>query len=528
MGDTERDVTRRAGIVGLGTMASRVLGLVRESVIAAYFPTEAIDAYQVAFMIPNSFRRLTAEGSFSISVTSVFSKVWAEGDLAESQRFVRATLGFALMFLTALVGIGMFGAEWMAWLAGRGFATDPEKFALATGLTRWMFPYVLLVSLTALAMGVLNSAGRFFSPAFAPVLLNVSIIGCSVGLVGVMPDLGLHPIYALAVGVLIGGVAQMLVQFPSLRALKLLVRPAFDLGHRGLRQVLKITLPMVFGAAAYQVGLFVSANLASTLGSGAVTYIQFSTRLMELPLAVLVMAISTAALPSLAALKGQGKIEEMKRTYGHALRLALFVTTPATVGLIVLAEPVITILYQRGLFSHADALATAGALRWMAAGTCSVALVRQTVPVFYAIEKVRVPVLMTVANICVFTASAVLLMRPFGHEGLCMALSIAATAQGVGLVLALRVKVGRLGLARVVKSSLKMLGASVPMAAASWGVSLLGRWELGGNSARNIGVLLAAVVAGVAVYVLAAAALRSPELGELKAALRGRDKGEAA
>ncbi|MBW2276247.1 MAG: murein biosynthesis integral membrane protein MurJ [Deltaproteobacteria bacterium] len=528
MGETERTVTRRAGIVGLGTMASRILGLVRESVIAAYFPKEAIDAYQVAFMIPNSFRRLTAEGSFSISVTTVFSKIWSKDELAESQRFVRATLGFALMFLTALVGIGMYGADGMAWLAGRGFASDPEKFALAADLTRTMFPYVLLVSLTALAMGVLNSAGKFFAPAFAPVLLNVSIIGCAVGLAGTMPELGLHPIFALAIGVLIGGVAQVALQLPALSALKLLVRPAFALGNRGLRQVLKITLPMVFGAAAYQVGLFVSANLASTLGDGAVTYIQFAARLMELPLAVLVMAISTAALPSLAALKGQGKLDQLKRTYGHALRLALFVATPAAVGLIVLAEPVITILYQRGLFTHADAVETAAALRWMAAGTCSVALVRQTVPVFYALEKVRVPVLMTVVNIGVFAACAVLLMKPFGHEGLCMALSIAATAQGLGLVLALRSRLGGLGLLRIGLNWLRMLGATLPMAVAAWGVSQAGRWELGGNSARNIGVLVAAVVAGVVVYALVAFAFRSPELGELLAAFRSRGKGKDA
>ena len=151
MSDIDKAVTRRAGLVSLGTLASRILGLVRESVIAAYFPKEVIDAYQVAFMIPNSFRRLTAEGSFSISVTSVFSKVWSGGDLAESQKFVRATLGFALMFLLALTVIGVLGAEGLAWAAGRGFAQHPEKFELATDLTRAMFPYVLFISLTALA-----------------------------------------------------------------------------------------------------------------------------------------------------------------------------------------------------------------------------------------------------------------------------------------------------------------------------------------------------------------------------------------
>jgi putative peptidoglycan lipid II flippase len=522
MSETSRAVTRRAGIVGAGTLASRVLGLVRESVLAAWFPKEAIDAFQVAFMIPNSFRRLTAEGSFSISVTTVFSKTWDTGDLEASRRFVSVTFGFALVFLAALTAAGLLGAEGLTWLAGAGFAEHPGKFELAVDLTRTMFPYVLLVSLTALAMGVLNSAGRFFAPSFAPVLLNVAIIGCAVGLAGVMPGLGLHPIHALAIGVLVGGAAQVVFQIPSLRAAGLLVRPRLDLKHPGLRKVLGITGPMVFGAAAYQVGLFVSASLASTLGTGAVTYIQFATRLMELPLAVLVMAISTAALPSLAAQRGRGETGEMKRTYGHSLRLALFVGTPAMVALIVLSEPVIAILYQRGLFTHADTLQTAAALRWMAAGICSVALLRQTVPVFYALERVRVPVLMTVVNIAVFVAAALPLMGPFGHVGLCMALSLAATVQGLALVAVLRFQIGPLGLRAVVLSFLRMLGAAVPMGAAVFGLGLLGRWHEGGNSPRNIAVLTGAVVAGVIVYAAAAFALRSPELGELLDAVRRR------
>ncbi len=520
--ETSKAVTRRAGIVSLGTLASRILGLVRESVIAAYFPKEVIDAYQVAFMIPNSFRRLTAEGSFSISVTSVFSKVWSGGDLAESQKFVRATLGFALMFLLALTVVGVLGAEGLAWAAGRGFAQHREKFELATDLTRTMFPYVLFISLTALAMGVLNSAGKFFAPAFAPVLLNVSIIGCAVGFAGTMPTLGLNPIYALALGVLVGGVAQMLFQLPSLRSLGLLVRPTFDLGHRGLRKVLRITLPMVFGAMAYQVGLFISASLASTLGHGAVTYIQFATRLMELPLAVLVMAISTAALPSLAALKGKGEIAQMKQVYVHALSLALFVATPAMVALIVLAEPVMTIMYQRGLFTHDDVIQTANALRWMAAGICSVALLRQTVPVFYALEKVRIPVIMTVVNIAIFISCAIPLMGPFGHVGLCMALTIAATAQALGLVLVLRKQLGPLGMRKTLVDWLRMILAVAPMGAAVWGTSLLGRWEAGGNSPRNIGALALSVVVGVAVYGIVSHALRSPQMRDLIDAVRKR------
>jgi putative peptidoglycan lipid II flippase len=524
MSDGSRAITRRAGIVGIGTLASRITGLVRDSVIAAYFPKEAIDAFQVAFMIPNSFRRLTAEGSFSISVTSVFSKIWAKGDLAESQRFVRATLGFSIVFLLIVTVLGMVGARGLTWAAGSGFASHPDKYALAISMTRAMFPYVLFVSLTAFAMGVLNSAGKFFTSAVSPLLLNVATIGCAVGLSAAMPGFGLDPIFSLAIGTLVGGVAQLVIQLPPLWKLKLLVRPAIDLANAGLRKVLRITLPMVFGAAAYQVGLFISNTFASQLGHGAVTYIQFSARLMEFPLAVLVMAISTAALPSLAALRGQGEMEEMKGVYMHALRLALFVTTPAMVALIVLAVPIMTVLYQRGLFQHDDVVKTAAALQWMAAGICSIALLRQTVPVFYALEKVRIPVIMSFANIAAFVASAVPLMRVYGHVGLCMALSIAATVQGVGLVVVLRLRIGRLGLAGMTKAWAKMLVAAAPMGAVAWWIAALGRWERGGNDPRNVIVLGGAVVAGIVVYALAARALRMTELAELVAAVRRRRK----
>jgi len=528
MGDTQKAVTRRAGIVGLGTLSSRVLGLVRESVIAAFFPKETIDAFMVAFMLPNLFRRLTAEGAFSISVVSVFSKIWSKGDRDASRDFASKVYGFALLFLIGLTILGVLGAEQLTWLAGGGFKAHPAKFALATELTRFMFPYIFFISLTSLAMGLLNATGRFFAPAFAPVLLNISIIACAVSLAGTLPSLGLAPVYALGLGVLIGGVAQLIFQLPSLKAAGLLVRPALDLKNPGLRKVLALTGPMVFGAAAYQVHMLIATNIASGLGHGAVTYIQFANRLLELPLAVLVMAISTAALPSLAVLKGRGRTDALKDTYTHILSLALFVATPAMVGLIVLAEPVVAVLYQRGLFSHEDTLATAAALRWLAAGVCSVALVRQTVPVFYAMEQTKSPVLMGVVSIFLYVVCTLLLKDRYGHVGLCMAATIAATGQGLGLVLVLRRQLGRLGLGQVVRSWLRALVASALMGPFVYAVARFGHWEAGGNSAKNILVLVLAVTAGVVVYAALARLFRSPELSRLIAAVHRDGKGKDA
>lgn len=522
MNNTNKTVTKRAGIIGAGTMSSRVLGLVRESVIAAYFPKEAIDAYQVAFMLPNSFRRLTAEGSFSISLTTVFTKLWQEGDLTRSREFVASVYGFALLFLGILTVLGVFGAHWLTLAAASGFSDNPEKFSLAISLTRTMFPYIFFISLTATAMGILNAAGRFFAPAFAPVLLNVSIIGCAVGISGAVPSLGLNPIFALAMGVLLGGVAQMIAQMPSLIALKLLVFPRFSLKNAQLRRVLRLTAPMVMGAAAYQLWNIEATALASTLAEGSVTYITFAQRLFELPLAVLVMAISTAALPSLAGLVGQNQLEEAKRVWNHAFRLALLVATPAMVAIIVLAEPLVTIMYQRGLFTRADVVETAGALRWLAAGMCSVALLRQTVPFFYALEKVKIPVVMTFVMIVTYTIAAFILKDVYGHRGLCMALSVAATIQGVGLFIILRFLVGPFAVGHLVKSWLRILAASVPMAGAVHYLQLWGNWENGGNSYLNIAVLGLCVFSGGLVYAASAYAFGVAEFKELLGAVKRR------
>ncbi len=525
MQETHKRLTHRAGIVGLGTLSSRILGLVRESVIVAYFPKEVVDAYTTAFVLPNSFRRLTAEGAFSTAVISVFSKIWTVEGLEASRRFVRATVGFALVFLLALTLLGTLGAEQLTWLASWASGGHAEKFALATRLTRVMFPYVLLISLTALTMGVLNSTGRFFAPAFTPVFLNLSIIGCAVGLSGTMPSFGIEPIFALALGVLIGGVAQVVFQLPSLHRAGLFVRPSFDFRHAGLKKVLKLSGPMIFGAAAYQVGIIFSNSLAWTLPHGSVMYIYAANRMMELPLAVLVMAISTAALPSLAALRGQGKTDEMKQAYGHALRLALFVATPAMVALAVLAEPVIAVIYQRGHFTHAETLQTAAGLRWLALGICSIALIRQTVPVFYALEKVWPPVIMSMLFIGAYVATAVPLKGPLLHQGLCIGMSAAASIQGLGLVVILRRLIGPLGFGATLRSWARVAGACVPMGVAAYGISLLGQWERGGNSVQNIAVLILTVIGGLGVYLGSAYLFRVVELRELVEALRARRKG---
>lgn len=521
MGSTN-DVARKAGVVGASTMASRVLGLVREAVVVAAFPKEAVDAFQTAFLIPNTFRRLTGEGAFSPAVVSVFTKIWNAGNMPESKRFVRSVSGFSLVFLLVLSLAGMLGADPLTWLATWGSGGHDEKYLLTVRLTRFMFPYILFISLTALAMGILNSTGRFFAPAFAPVLLNVAIIGCAFGLTGTLPKLGIDPIFAIAVGVLIGGVAQALFQIPSLRAVGLLLKPSIDFRYNELIKVLKLTAPMILGAASYQVGIIFNTALAWTLPDGSVMYINSANRLIELPLAVLVMAVSITSLPNFSALYGAGKVPEMKKAYAHALKLTLYVSTPAMIALVVLAEPITAILYQRGHFTYVETMKTVPALQAAALGICSMAFVRQTVPVFYAIENSKTPMMMTMLFVIANGIAGFTLKGPFLHVGLCMAISIAPTVQGMGLVYLLRKKIGKIGFKSILKSWGLALLACIPMAAAAAAVANAGRWQQGGNSPRNMLVLLAAIVLGGILFIAASYLLRIPEFMSLKDAFMRR------
>jgi putative peptidoglycan lipid II flippase len=522
MAGETKSIAKGAGVVGASTLASRILGLVRESVVVAMFPKETVDAFQTAFLIPNTFRRLTGEGAFSPSVVSVFTKIWAGGDMEECRRFVRSITGFSLVFLMVLTLVGVIGADPLTWLATWGSGGHGEKYRLTINLTRFMFPYILFVSLTALAMGILNSTGRFFAPSFAPVLLNVSVIGCAFGLSGAMPTLGIDPIFSIAVGVIIGGIAQAVFQFPSLRAVGLLLKPSIDFKYKELKKVLRLTAPMILGAASYQVGIIFNTALAWTLPDGSVMYINSANRLIEFPLAVLVMAVSISALPSLSALYGAGKITEMKQAYSEALRLTLFVSTPAAIALIVLAEPIVTVLCQRGHFTYAETMQTVPALQFASIGICSMAFVRQTVPVFFAIENSKTPMMMTILFVIANGVSGFLLKGPFAHVGLCMAISIAPTVQGMGLVYMLRKKLGRIGFKGVIKSWALVLAACIPMAFAAYGTSLLGHWQKGGNSPRNIAVMLAAVSVGMVVYFAAAYVLKVKELMSLLESVKRR------
>ncbi len=520
-GSGRAHVARKAGVVALFTLASRVLGLVRDSVTAALFPRGATDAFFVAFTIPNVFRYLLAEGSLVIAFIPVFTEYRKRSE-EEARRLAAATLGAALVVvgLVCLAGIAL--APWIVRLFAEGFVADRERFDLTVWLTRAMFPYLLFVAVAALAMGVLNTLGHFSTPAASPVALNAVIIATVLCASTAMAALGLPPVTSLAAGVVLGGVAQVLLSLVPLARRGYLVWPRLELAHPGVRRIGRLMAPALFGLIVYQVNILLARRFASFLGEGAVSSLYYAQRLVELPMGLFAFSVATATTPELAVHVAEGQGERFKETFRESLALTLFMVIPASAALATLGVPICAVLFQRGRFDWSATRDTSAALVGFAAGMWAAAGVRATVPAFYAIGETRAPVRMALVGLVAYVASALVLRGPLGAPGLAFAVAIASAAQFAGLAAALRRRLGRLGMRALARSVARVLAASAVACAGAWAVSLAGRWEQGGALARNYVVLAAAVAAGVALYVAAASALGCPELARVREALRRR------
>jgi putative peptidoglycan lipid II flippase len=514
---TERQLVGALGSIGSATLASRVLGFVRDMVVALAFGAGPItDAFFVAYRIPNILRRLLAEGALSTAVIPVFTEYAAVRSRDELRRLLRATLGAAVVVLIATTLLGIALAPWLLRLIAPGFTSDPAQETLAVQLTRVMFPYLVLVGLSALAMGALNAEGRFFAAALGPAVSNVGMIA------GVLL-LARHvdpPILALALGVLVGGVGQLLVQLPDLRRAGLLVGPSWEPRHPALVRVARLLAPAVFGLAAVQVMVFVNTLLASLLPAGSISFLYYADRVMEFPLGIFGIALASAALPAMSRQAAASDTRALVGTLNFALRLTAYICIPATVGLLVLRTPIIRVLFERGRFTSADTVATAQALSGYAVGLVAFAAARISAQAFYALGRPGVAVRVGMVAVAADVVAALALMGPLGHAGLAYASSIGAFVNLLALLWVARRRFGRLGGHALLASSLRSTAAAIPLAAWCWlALPMLGvRRGLAADAA-----LLAATIAGGAlVFWLASAALRSPERGALRQLLPRR------
>ncbi|EMP53918.1 Virulence factor mviN [Marinobacter santoriniensis NKSG1] len=418
---------RSSGVVGMMTMLSRVLGLVRDMVIARYFGAgTGADAFFVAFKIPNFLRRLFAEGAFSQAFVPVLSSYREGQDISEVRRLVNAVSGSLGLVLLGVTLAAILGSPLLTAVFAPGFLDNDVKFALTSEMLRITFPYLLLISLTAFAGGILNSYDRFAVPAFTPVLLNLSMIAAAIWLAPLMTE----KVMALAWGVLIAGALQLFFQLPFLMRLGLLPRPKVDYRHEGVIRILKLMTPALFGVSVSQINLLLDTVLASFLQTGSVSWLYYSDRLSELPLGVFGIAIATVILPSLSRKHAAASADQFAATLDWAVRAVLLIGLPAALALLLLAEPLIATLFGYGEVTGRDVSMSAQSLRAYSVGLLAFMLIKVLAPGFFAREDTSTPVKIGVIAMVANMVFNLALILPLAHAGLALATSLSAWLNG--------------------------------------------------------------------------------------------------
>jgi putative peptidoglycan lipid II flippase len=522
---TEKLNTRAAGVVALAVLCSRVLGLLREQIFTALFGGGRImDAFTIAFRIPNLLRDLFAEGALSTAFVTTFSKTVAlEGDAA-AWRLANKTATLTAVSLSAISVLGILLAPWLVAVLAPGFEGD--KATLTVTLTRVMYPFILLVSLAALVMGMLNARSVFGMPAMASSFFNLGSIVTGV-LVGLWldPHFGERAILGLAIGTLVGGTLQLTVQLPALRRLGYRYRPDFHWRDPGVRSILRLMGPSVLAASTTQVNVLVNSVFASKLGDGPIIWLSVAFRLMQLPLGIFGVALGTVTLPLLARMAAAGNMHAFRSELARGMRLAFLLTIPSSIGLMVLAEPIISVLYQHGRFGAYETAESAGALRFYAIGLCGYAALKVLVNAFYAVDRRKTPMVVSFVAVAlnlllnwIFTVKL-----GWGHRGLAFSTACVASSNFLILYFLMRSHLGRLE-SRAMGALLVKVGvASLVLLAIAWGGAglLLGDWASERFWPKLLSLTL--VIAGAAgAFFLTGAMLGIGEVRELARALRAR------
>jgi putative peptidoglycan lipid II flippase len=493
--------------VGSMTLLSRVLGFVRDAVIARAFGAGLMtDAFFVAFKIPNLLRRLFAEGAFSQAFVPILGEYKAKRTPEETRKLVDHVAGMLTLALLVVTVIGVIAAPWVVYVSAPGFVDEPDKFALTVGMLRIIFPYILFISLVALAGGILNTYSKFSIPAFTPVLLNLSML---FGALVLAPHFQ-PPVLALAWAVALGGVLQLAFQVPHLMRLKLLPRFTLNFRDAGVWRILKLMGPAVFGVSIAQLSLLINTIFASFLVTGSVSWLYYADRLMEFPTGMLGVALGTILLPSLSRHYATASHEEYAKLLDWGLRLTLLLALPAAVALAVLAVPLIATLFHYGNFTDHDLWMTRQALVAYSVGLLGLIMVKVLAPGFYARQNIKTPVKIAIFTLLATQAMNLLFIGPFKHAGLALAIGLGACINAGLLYFHLR----RGGIYAPQPGWWKFLlqvgAALLAMAAVLWwGMGPAEGW-LHGRAWTRVGHLAGLVLGGAASYfaVLFAVGLR--------------------
>ena len=508
-------LARAAGVISVATMASRLLGLVRDQVLAYLFGAgHAMDAFNVAFRIPNLVRDLFAEGAMSAAFVPTFTRKLATSSRGDAWRLGNYVVNALVLVTGALVLAGILFADSLTALFAADYATVPGKLELTTTLTRIMLPFLTLVALAAVVMGMLNSLGHFFVPALSPAMFNVAVV-LSAAAVPLAPRFGIDPIVAIAAGAVVGSAGQVALQWPALHREGFRYRPILDWRDPGLRQVLFLMGPGTLGLAAVQINVFVNTVLATGEGAGAVSWLNYAFRIMYLPIGLFGVSVATAALPSLSAHAAREELAELRQTLSSGLRLMLMLSVPATIGLVALASPIVGLIFERGRFTAADTAATAAALVYYAPGLVGYSAVKLAVPTFYALKESRTPVAVSAATVVINVTLNLLLVRVMGYQGLALGTGIAALFNAGVLFALLRSRLDGLDERRIATALGKILAASIVMGVAAFVTEDAVRaWVPGADLLSQALRLSTAIAVGLLTLAAAARALRIREFDE--------------
>jgi putative peptidoglycan lipid II flippase len=506
-------VAKAAGVVGLATLASRVMGYIRDMVMSWAFGTGfAADAFYVAYRIPNLLRELLAEGSMSAAFIPVFTETLTKESRESARHLANAVFARLLVILAVLTGLGIIFAPYVVKVVAWGWAykAEHDKYVLGVTLTRIMFPYLLFIGLAALAMGMLNSLRAFLMPALSPVMLNILTITSVVLSLQFLSQ----PILGVAVGVVLGGMCQFLIQVPGLKKQGMMIRPQFTPTHPGVKKVGTLALPVFVSSSVNQFNIFIGTIFASFLATGSITYLFYGMRFIHFPLGIFGIAIATAVLPTMSAQAARHETGEFRETLSLGLRLVFFIMFPAMAGLITLRVPIVNLLLEHGQFDRISTQGTAAALLFYAVGLWAFAGVRIVAQAFYALQDTKTPVKIAVVALFanILLSAAFMAWTPLAHGGLALAASLAAMLNIGLMTVQLRKKIGRMDGKRIMVSLLKIVPSSIAMGMIGWRVGKDPVWPLAGNTLYKAELLAGAMAGSVLFYIIVMWILRSEEL----------------
>jgi putative peptidoglycan lipid II flippase len=521
---TTTQVAKSAGSVGIAVFSSRILGLVREQVMAVLFGAGTyMDAFVVAFRVPNLLRDLFAEGALSAAFVTVFTDFDQKKGPEATWRLANNVLLSLTLLLSLITLLGMIFSEEIIRIMAPDFGRVEGKIALTQLLTNIMFPFLVLISMAAVVMGILNTKGRFFIPAMASTFFNLGSIVGGLFFAWWAPSFGQPPIVGMAIGTLMGGFLQLAIQLPSLKRCGFRWRPHLNLRDEGMRRIMILMIPAVIGLSSTQINIFINTNFAARCAEGSVSWLNYAFRLMQFPIGIFGVAISIATLPVIARQVSQGDMRALKSTYVSSLTMAFLLTIPASFGLAFLAKPIIRLIFEHGRFNAADTLHTAESLAYYAIGLFAYSSIKITVPVFYALKDTKYPVMASFLAVITNIVFISFTLEAFQHKAIAFSTSITMIFNFIFLSAVLFRKVGGYDLRHLFKSFSKIVLASLLMGIAAFYIyQTLGAFLNQKGIVNEMVSLALAMAAAVLIYFVLIRWLGIQEINEVTGSLKRR------